>query len=164
MDMENAILLAINLGLDCIQFKLYENVDDLIQLSESSDEGEINTEEITVKLEELKKIYGDKIAILGDLKKTKLKKKCWLTPLIVVIDALGDVYACQYYRHRKESHKIGNLLPNKPFEEVWFSERHREVLENIKIEECNKYDCRFHIYNDILEGTIGKDKTFSKFL
>ena len=60
------------------------------------------------------------------------------------------VHNC-YFQFRKKSHKIGNVFKDG-FEKVWYSQRHKDVISNIKIEECNVFDCRFHSYNkDMVE-------------
>jgi radical SAM protein with 4Fe4S-binding SPASM domain len=166
-DIENAVLLAIDLGVDSIQFKSYQNVDsvELIKDSTKNLEGKVGTITKTkMDLKRIKETYdGKNTRIIGNLEKTPLKKRCWLSPLITVIDALGDVYLCSYYRHRQKTHKIGNLLPNKSFNEIWYSDKHIKAIKNTKIEECNKYDCRFHEYNEIAEKII-KDEAFTRFI
>ena len=77
-------------------------------------------------------------------------KKCYLTPLYTVIDAYGDVYLCCYYYDRKEQMKIGNVLQDH-FKDIWGSERHREVINNIDLDFCRRYDCRFFKYHQIYE-------------
>ncbi len=162
MDMENAINLAIELGVDSIQFKLYENVDS-VQLYNPKERYMKESRGVAAKLDELKEIYSKEILILGDLKKTKIECKCWLSPLITVIDALGEVYLCSYYRHRLDTHCIGNVL-KKDFKDIWLSERHKKAIENINIEECNIYDCRFHFYNEMMKSLIIDDKDALKFI
>lgn len=161
MDMENAINLAIDLGVDCIQFKLYENVDCRIYTKRVRDLKQAKG--IVAKLNELKRIYGNEILILGDLKRTKLDCECWLTPIFTLVDALGDVYLCNYYRHRMKSHCIGNLLKDD-FKTIWFSKRHRDVIKNIKTEECNLYDCRFHFYNSFMKKLVQESNDVLKFI
>jgi len=166
-DMENAVLLAIDLGVDSIQFKTYQNIDSLELIKESSKnlEGKVGTLAKTKRdLEQIKEDYkNDRTSILGNLEHTPLENKCWTSPLITTVDALGDVYLCSYYRHRQDTHKIGNLLPDKSFKDIWGSEKHLEAINNTKIEECNKYDCRFHKYNKIAEELI-ENKAFTSFI
>ena len=166
-DMENAARLAVDLGVDSIQFKTYQNVDalELIKDPLKNLEGKIGTLTKTKKdLENIKKIYGGKgTSIMGNLEHTPLEERCWTSPLITTIDALGDVYLCSYYRHRQDTHKIGNLLPDKSFKDIWGSERHLEAIKNTNLDECNKYDCRFHKYNKIAKELI-ENKALTKFI
>ena len=153
MDMENAINLAIELGVDSIQFKLYQNIDSI----------EIDSpKQVADKLNELKETYGNKILIIGNLIKSEIGHKCWLTPIITTVDALGDVYLCSYYRHRMDTHRIGNLLVDD-FKTIWYSQRHKEAIKNIKIEGCNIYDCRFHFYNNHMRNLMEKGEVL-KFI
>lgn len=73
---------------------------------------------------------------------SKLDFPCFLSPLQVVVDYNLDVWTCCYYRHRMDTHLLGNLK-NKSLEDIWYSDHHWHVVESIKPEECNKYDCRF---------------------
>ena len=165
-DMENAVLLAMDLGIDSIQFKPYQNVDSvaLTKAPTKDLEGKAGTfAKVKVNLEGLKKTYGDKISILGGLGETPLEERCWTSPLITTVDAFGDVYLCSYYRHRQDTHKIGNLLPDKSFKDIWGSKRHLEALKNTDLDECNKYDCRFHKYNKTAKELI-ENKSLTRFI
>jgi len=166
-DMENAARLAVDLGVDSIQFKSYQNVDSLELIKDplKNLEGMVGTLTKTKRdLEEIKKNYGGKgTSIIGNLEHTPLESQCWTSPLITTIDALGDVYLCSYYRHRQDTHKIGNLLPDKSFKDIWGSKRHLEAIKNTKIDECNKYDCRFHKYNKIAKELI-ENKALTRFI
>ena len=163
MDMENAVLLASKLGVDSIQFKLYENVDNIELHEEGSHFLSNGLDDVKRRLEVIKNTYKDKIMILGNLQKTQMKGKCWLNPIMTVIDALGDVYLCSYYRHRMNSHKLGNLIMEK-FEDIWFSQKHWDIIHKVKKEECNRYDCRFHVYNDLMNEIMAPEKNYLKFI
>ena len=163
MDMENAVMLASKLGVDSIQFKLYENVDN-IEIHEEGDRYLNNgLDDIQRRLNVIKSTYKDKINVLGNLKKTKMKGKCWMNPIMTVIDALGDVYLCSYYRHRMDSHKLGNLFEEK-YEDIWYSKKHWDTINNVKKVDCNKYGCRFHIYNDLMNEIMAPEKNYLKFI
>lgn len=95
--------------------------------------------------------------------KSKLEGKCWLSPLHTMIDPLGDVYICCYYQYRKDKHRIGNIFKDK-FKDIWLSEKHKEVIDNINPEECNKYDCRFHYYNKKMTEVLVDDSIHAKFI
>lgn len=82
-----------------------------------------------------------------ELDKSVLKSRCWLNPLHTVIDPKWDVYLCCYFQYRKEEMKIWNILNNK-FSKIWGSKKHLEKYNNTNITLCNRYDCRFHGYNN----------------
>mgnify|MGYP001618269064 FL=1 len=103
------------------------------------------------------------IRILENIRKSKLKIKCWTSSLQLTVDSFGDVYICCYYRHRLQKHKLGNML-EKPLKEIWYSKTHWDKIADINIDECNKYDCRFHFYNELMEELIIKDKAQLNFI
>ena len=144
-EMERAVLLAMQLGVDSIQFSLFENVP-----SKLSDEAAIFANRT---LETLKESYKGKIKIVGNLISTTILHQCWLNPIFTVIDAFGDVYACTYYHHRKERHTLGNIF-NDSLRSIWFSQKHWEIIKNIRPEECNIYNCRFHHYNSVMTDLL----------
>lgn len=88
--------------------------------------------------------------------KSKLKGRCWLSPIHTMIDAYGDVYICCYYQYRKDKHRIGNIIKNS-FSKIWNSPRHQEAIDNIDSEECNKYDCKFHGHNNFMTEFFKND-------
>ena len=146
-DVKKAAELADELMVDSVQFKLIRNMP-----SEIKDESIV--ERLTEKLEEVK--YNNKLRIVHDLSKSKLINACWLSPLQVTIDPLGDVYICCYYRHRKQTHRLGNLFQND-LKDIWYSQKHWEKIRGIDIDDCNKYDCRFHNYNNLMKNLIIED-------
>ncbi len=141
-DIENAISLAIELGCDSIQFKSYRNVpselDDLLKGT------------LDKKIQDFKEIYREDIIVTGSLKSSRMESKCFMTPIHVLVDAYGEVYNCCYFRHRVGSHKIGNVVRDW-FNKVWHSDRHREVMRDVKKEECELYDCKFFKYNQLMQ-------------
>jgi radical SAM protein with 4Fe4S-binding SPASM domain len=101
--------------------------------------------------------------ILDGSDRTSIKCQCYLTPIHTMIDAKGDVYLCCYYQHRKKTHKFGNVFKNS-FRDVWQSDRHREAIAEIKIDECNVWDCRFHKYNQIMNGVLKENDYHINFI
>ena len=141
-DIENAIKLAIDLGCDSIQFKAYRNVD--------SELDDFQKGIYDKKLQDFKEIYKEDIIITGSLKSKKITARCFMSPVHVLVDAFADVFACCYFRHRPSSHKLGNFIKDG-FQKLWFGEKHFEIIKNIKREECNKYDCKFFRYNELMD-------------
>ena len=133
-DIENILRITNGLDIDSIQFKNYRNVSNELK----------EWKPIQEKLNKLKEKYPH-IRIISNIKPTKIKRRCWITPVFMVIDCYGDVYLCTYYRHRRKTHRIGNVF-KESMEDIWFSEGHNYAIKNIKKEECNLYNCRFHKY------------------
>jgi len=74
-----------------------------------------------------------------------MTENCWISPAQIAIDVFGDLYMCVYYMHRKNSHRIGNVFET-PLKELWGSDTHKQVINNNKISECLKHNCRFMKY------------------
>ena len=147
-DAPKAVNLANKLKVDSIQFKMIRNVP-----SELKDKKIING--LKEKIRGTKKKYPN-LKIIANFDKSKLRTKCWLSPLQLVVDPYGDVYICCYYHHRANEHRLGNMLKNK-LKNIWYSAKRWEQLANIKISDCNKYDCRFHYYNDLMQKLVVDD-------
>lgn len=147
-DVLRAIILANKLKVDSIQFKLIRNMH-----SELRDKKLIDS--LKKRIEDIKDKYPG-IRIIVDFEKSKLKTNCWLSPLQLVVDPFGDVYICCYYRHRMAEHCLGNMLKTK-LRNIWYSQEHWVKIANIKIADCNKYDCRFHYYNELMQKLIIDD-------
>ncbi len=103
------------------------------------------------------------ILVYGGATGSSYSRKCWLTPIHLVVDPMGDVYPCCYYQYRAERMLIGNLFDN-PVEEVWFGKRHRSVLKALRVDECNLYDCRWHLYNQIMDEIFDDNHLHINFI
>lgn len=148
-DVPNAVQVAFGLQVDSIQYKLIRNMETEIKDQEILDQ-------LTKKLQKEKEKFPG-FRVVFDFSNSVLKNRCWLSPLQVTIDPLGDVFICCYYRHRTEKHRLGNMFQNK-LKDIWYSHTHWEKIGQINKEDCNKYDCRFHYYNELMEELIIKDK------
>jgi len=118
---------------------------------------EFPIERISQQLTELKEKYKGKIDIFFGFYDLKLKCRCFMNINHIFIDAYGDMYLCCHYLNRKKDVKLGSTS-EQPIRDIWFSERHREVMKNIKIEECNKVDCRWIRYTNLMEPFIEDEK------
>lgn len=147
-DVLKVIGLANGLKADSVQFKLIRNMP-----SQLKDTKIINN--LKKRIEDIKDKYPG-LRIIPDFEKSKLKTKCWLSPLQLLVDPYGDVYICCYYRHRIKDHCLGNMLKNK-LKDIWYSQEHWAKLANIKVSDCNKYDCRFHYYNELMQKLVIDD-------
>jgi len=128
--------LADQLKVDSLQLKALRNVS--VEISEA--EAEDLDEQIGVGIS----IYPD-LTVTGGFKKKHPSGRCLWAPLAPTVDASGDLWACCYYRHRRDTHRIGNILET-PLRELWGSPHHWRVIEGIDMRECGKYDCRFFGY------------------
>lgn len=151
MEVEDCVKLAVELGVDSVQFKAARLVSSELTPGQS--------DLVNAKLDQYRKEYPEMV-IVGSASKLDMTSQCWLTPLQLTVDALGEVYLCCYYLHRKDSHSIGNCFES-PVSDLWYSERHWEAVRNIKRHECNKLDCRFVKYNKIMnEVMLDNDAQF----
>ncbi len=153
-EIEEAVALARELGADSIQFKAVRR-----------DPAELTPEE-AVAVEAA--IAGARVRhapfpVLGSVGKLVMKRSCELTPLQVTVDATGDVFLCCYFTHRRERHRIGNVV-EQPFAEIWGSARHREAIAAIEPHECSVFDCRFVRYHEVLDSWVGQAGDGLKFL
>lgn len=147
-DVPKALSLGAKLGVDSVQFKLIRNMP-----SEIKDQKTIDWLYRQISLVQ-KGFPG--LRVVPDFSKSVLKTKCWLSPLQVTIDPYGDAFICCYYRHRLDKHRLGNVF-REGLKSLWFSQTHWEKISRINIKDCNKYDCRFHYYNELMEELIIKD-------
>lgn len=147
--------LAVELSADSVQFKA-------ARLCESELDAE-QTLAINGVIEQCKVDFAGKVAVIGGMEKIDTATQCWLTPLQLVVDTLGEVYLCCYYRHRKDSHSIGNCFTD-PLDTLWYSQRHWDSIDGIKPHECNNLDCRFVKYNDIMSELLVKRDAQFEFI
>jgi MoaA/NifB/PqqE/SkfB family radical SAM enzyme len=74
--------------------------------------------------------------------------RCWISPIMTVIDSIGDVYMCCNYYERRDDLRIGSLGPEgtNKYSDFWGGHRHRAIMKNIPIDRvCNSHqgvDCR----------------------
>ncbi|MBN2307980.1 MAG: radical SAM protein [Candidatus Hydrogenedentes bacterium] len=139
-ELEDCVRLALDLGVDSIQFKAARLCETELDAAQTA---EVERRLAAIRAQNLA------IPVVGGVEKLNMATKCWLTPLQIMIDPLGDVFLCCYYIHRRESHRIGNAF-EQPLHDIWYSERHWEAIRNIHPPECNNLDCRFVRYNAIM--------------
>jgi len=141
-------------GFDYVQFKPLRNSKDSLGPTEVETANYI-----------LAGIRGNSpgIAVYGGASGTGYGKRCWLTPIHLVIDPVGDVYPCCYFQYRAGTMKIGNIF-EKAVEELWFGARHKEVVAGFSVEECNLYDCRWHFYNRIMDEIFEENRLHVNFI
>jgi radical SAM protein with 4Fe4S-binding SPASM domain len=150
-EIEDCVRLAIELAVDSIQFKAARLVASELTPEQSDN--------INVELARLRSEYPG-MAVVGGTEKINMTTHCWLTPLQLTVDPMGEVYLCCYYRHRKDRHSIGNCFET-PLHDLWYSEDHWKAIDGIQPHECNNLDCRFVKYNQIMdEAMVHNDAQF----
>jgi hypothetical protein len=103
--------------------------------------------------------------VFGSITKTHQRGQCWLSPLHTVIDALGTVWVCCYYQDRVEDISIGTLAGGSTnFWDLWYSQAHVDAMQRVIIPECDYYDCRFHVYHDIMNEELDQDASHLAFI
>jgi len=147
-DVVKAVILAEKLKVDAVQFKLARNVP-----SELKDKDILR--QLKKDIADIRHSYPD-LRVMANFEKSHLKGRCWLAPLQLVVDPYGDVYVCCYYHHRIKDHRLGNML-KKDLKAIWYSKETKRKLAQINIDDCNKYDCRFHYYNDLMQKLLIDD-------
>ena len=148
-----AAILAKKLGVDYIQFKIIYNTNYGVK----------NLKEVKALFKKVKKLSTINFNVIGSVEKSFIKSRCILTPLHPLIDASGDVYLCAFFQHRMNTHKIGSIL-NRSFKEVFYSDKHRELLKKIKPSECNIFNCPFHEASKVADEIIFKNKMHLEFI
>ena len=89
--------------------------------------------------------------VYGSFEFELLKKACFMAPIHAVITADGSLLNCCYFNKKK--YIIGNVL-DSGFKKICFSDRHKEVLSSIKINDCNIHTCRWRRYNNLYRDII----------
>lgn len=85
-----------------------------------------------------------------DLHRTFNFKKCLATPIMMMIEANGDVMLC-IDRKNEPSMCIGNVYKNE-LKEIWGSDQHKRVIEGVNLKDCQK--CTFNKYNEQIEKAV----------
>jgi len=143
-----ALCLGRQLGVDNVQFKSLRHEPEELSLEEKKIEDEICTKLCNMSINKNLQIRKW-IVPLED----KHIPQCWLNPLHIVIDYLGNVYLCCYYYYRILKHKLGNMLET-PIEDLWFSDKHKLMIREINREECSKVDCKFFWHHKNVERML----------
>jgi hypothetical protein len=146
-------------GVDYVSIKAKRHCNDDPELLPEEDKRAIQD-----TIQELGARYPGRV--FGGIAKTHQNGQCWLSPLHTVIDALGTVWVCCYYQDRVEDISIGTLSTDggNGFRNLWYSESHRAAMQRVIIPECDFYDCRFHVYHDVMNEELADDKSHLAFI
>lgn len=114
---------------------------------------------VNLNIAKKKETYPD--FVFGSVLKCNAKTKCFMAPIHAVVTPFGDVLNCCYFYSSDKV--IGNAF-NSNFEDIWFSEHHRNVLNSTQISDCNKVDCRFSYYNNEMKEVLEQNKYDISFI
>lgn len=115
------------------------------------------------ELATLKSRYGQRAEDLQiDIKSAEVPSayRCWLSPIMTVVDASGDVYLCCNFYESGDDMRIGSLgqLGENTFEAFWGGDSHRLVMENVSpAKVCNSQlgcHCRVVHYQELAEPLV----------
>lgn len=154
-EIEQCVQLAIDLNADSVQFKAARVTPTELNAEQA--------QQVNQTLAVCRQKYAGQMTVIGGAEKINAAHQCWLTPLQLVVDAVGDVYLCCYYRHRKEKHTIGNAFQS-PLHDLWYSQEHWDKIDRIEPHECNNLDCRFVKYNEIMDRLMVEDDAQFEFI
>lgn len=137
----DGINLAERLNVDRLTFRAIRGTSEELDAADSIEESELLNDAINVLKPECR--------VAKSLVKTSFTKvpKCWLSPIHTVMNWKGDLFICCYYYFRRERHLIGNIF-EQDFKELWYSDRHKQLIKDIRPEECHTVDCKFFAYHD----------------
>jgi MoaA/NifB/PqqE/SkfB family radical SAM enzyme len=119
--------------------------------------------EMEHKLALVKSRFGDRASDLQiDMKSAEVPAsyRCWISPIMSVIDASGDVYLCCNFYESPEDLRIGSLgkQGEHSFSEFWGEARHRAVMKKISpARVCNsRYGCHCRLvhYQEVAEPFV----------
>ena len=139
---EEVVNFGFNLGVDYVHFRRACNDG-----SDEEDKVEL------VELDSLKKKYGK--FVRGSFKFKRLKEKCFLAPIHAVVNAKGDLLNCCYAFGGE--YIIGNVFAGG-FKDLWFSVRHKEIINKINVDFCNSVSCRWRVYNNYMKRILRSGK------
>lgn len=150
-DVEKMVKLARDLGVDYVQFKPTHNTE--------YDLSEHQAAEADRAIETLR--AWSFFPIIGRATRLCATVKCFMSPIHTVINALGDVFICCYFRTKEMA--IGNIF-TEDFKKFWGGERHHDLVKKLGVEDCNKFDCRWHYYNSFMEKVIAGEEVNISFI
>lgn len=92
------------------------------------------------------------------IKKKLTVPKCYINRLVSNIGPDGSVYTCCELRGIQP---IGNIK-NNHFNNIWLSDKHKEILENLDISKCPA--CKYAKGNEIIERVFVNDELDRNFI
>ena len=80
--------------------------------------------------------------------------RCWVSPMNVVIDPIGEVYICPNYLHDPSKKSLGIINNKKDFKSIWQDNHHKELRKKLRRANCknNNYsNCRYAEIQNLFE-------------
>jgi pyruvate-formate lyase-activating enzyme len=139
---------------------------DHIKIKSLRGDGEPSTETVRLvehKLALLKHTVGQRADDLQiDIKSARVPSgyRCWISPIMSVVNATGEVYLCCNFYERPEESLIGSLGTKGEgrFAHFWGLARHRSVIERLQPDKvCNSHlgcNCRLVSYQSLVEPYV----------
>ena len=153
-EIERMIIVAESIGVDYVHFKAEHSSENTL------DDKQARYADTLIRM--LKKKHT--IPIYGKVQKSKCDLKCFMSPVHAVIDHLGNVYVCCFFSN--DDGLIGNIF-DRSFMDVWFSGKHKEVIDNITQDMCEQESgggCRWFGYNDTMHKVIEEHEGDLEFI
>ena len=146
-----AIELGKQLGVDTVQFKALRHEPEELTLEEKIEESEL--------LKGMIHACGVADFVRYWIVPENDIPQCWLNPLHIVVDHNGDCYICCFYYYRGAEHKIGNIL-DTPFDDFWYSEKHKEQVAAIDRSKCELVDCKFFRHHAVANWVFDRKRIY----
>jgi hypothetical protein len=112
----------------------------------------------------IKANYGERaIDVQVDVKSARVNHetyKCWINPIMSVIDASGNVYLCCNFYEMPESTRVATFLQNgvHKFADFWGKEHHLASIHRVPVNGvCNSKfgcNCRLVHYQELVEPYV----------
>lgn len=166
-DIVSAIKLARHMGVDDFQIRPagWENVKnkDIQKFDFTPLLDEVNNQmEMARELEtETFHVYGVWHKFLPNMNPRRRYSKCWASPLVLLFAVDGKCYPCGDRRGQEEYVLCSHYPDIEEVKRMWNSERHKQILESIKIAECPR--CVLGPYHEIIEKVFIEDQMCRNF-
>ncbi len=145
--MEQMICLVKDLGLDYIHFQINQKTFQPLIPEQK--------ERVNQLLDELSDKYHPYPVVYDEARWKNFHRRCWLSPINLIIAPSGDLYACPYYAYNSKTTFFGNVFTQTP-KKLWFGSEHKSVVEHLKENDCHFQECRLHLYNEFVQKRFQK--------
>jgi len=142
------------IGVDNLQVKPYSHHPN------SKNDFSINPEEYNEIESELREFNTNEFKVLFrkqtiEMLKDKPYNCCFGTSFIALVDAKGNVFPCNIF-YNTPAFTYGNLY-SQSFSEIWESDRRKEILKKITVNEKCRSACRLEVINRYLNRLKNPD-------
>ncbi|MDP4094341.1 MAG: radical SAM protein [Bacillota bacterium] len=145
-DIKEFVQQGVLMGADYLQFRFLTFPKGL-----SLEPEEVKT--LTTEISEYISLYSNcstQIEVVPSYESDSAAGKCLASLLHTVIDYDGEVYICPFFETRKSSHRLGSLKTAGSFSDLWYSQEHLKVRENIDYSKCVA-NCQMLRYNKVID-------------